>query len=411
MVNDRTYFFIRIGWALVMSLLLACVFANSVYANPARVQISQSSLNPNYVISAPGSYILTENLLSTSGVATIVINANDVWLDLNGHVIFSATNFSVAVAQEPGINRTTIRNGTISGFTALSNPAFALPGSGNTIEQVRFMGCRDAVLSGSDTSLRDVSIFGMAPLSGAGSGAIVGANSRLNRVEVRGMDVDGPFTGLETGDQSILVGCRVIRCTGDSPFTAIRAGRHSVIVDCDASSNSGGLFVSGITVSSNSVIRSSAAHRNTASFLSSGINLSGPGVIANSIATEQGSGISAGPGAMVTGNTVISNSAVGINLNGRSYALRNHANMNGLLAPGGAGIVAAQIGNRIEDNSAVGNLVGIRLNATNNLVIANRTSINTSTNILINVAPNHVGLRRTVTGTFSEKTGTANINY
>jgi len=411
MVNVRTYRSTKKVGLVVASLLVACVCSPYVHANPARVQISQSSLNPNYVINAPGSYILTENLMSTAGVATIVINANDVWLDLNGHVIISATNLSSAVAQEPGLHRATIRNGAISGFAALSNPAFVLPGSGNTVEEVRFLGCRDAILAGPDTLLRRITIFGSGSLSGAGSGAIVGPNSRLQQVEVRGVQVSGTFIGLEAGDQSILRGCRVINCAGGSPFTAIRVGRHSVVVDCDASSNSGGLFVSGITVSSNSVIRSSAAHRNTASFLSSGITLSGPGIVADSIATEQSSGISAGPGAMVTGNTVISNSAVGINLNGRSYALRNHAGMNGLLAPAGAGIVAAEPGNRIEDNSAVGNLAGIRLNATNNLVIGNRTSINTSTNILINVAPNHVGLRRTVTGTFSEKTGTANINY
>ncbi|HMP97400.1 MAG TPA: hypothetical protein PKA51_10810 [Kiritimatiellia bacterium] len=384
-----------------------------VLGGPAQVQISQSSLNPGFTINAPGSYILTENLYATSGVAVITVMTNDVLIDLNGHTISAATNVAHGIRQIDGVARITVKNGSLIGFRVVSNAALHLPGNGSMVQSVRLLGCRESVRAGMDSLIHDTTIMGIGVLGGGGFGVRAGDHGRIVRVEVKSVQVSGAFTGVEAGERSVLRQVSVLNCSGGSPFTAIRAGQNSVITESRAGGNAGGTFVTGITAGSNSVIRASAADRNSGTFLAVGISLVGPGVVADSRALHQaGGGISAGPGAVVVDNLAHSNALVGITLDGSSIAFRNVMSMNGFGAGGIGGIAAVQPGNVMDNNVAIGNARGIQLTSGNNLVIGNRTSANSVTNIAIIGAPNHVGLRRNVTTSgFVERNGMGNINY
>jgi hypothetical protein len=70
-----------------------------------------------HVISAPGSYRLTGDLLAPTGASGIRIEANDVSLDLNGFTI-SGGGFGLAIhgVTASGFSNVEVRNGTIRNF-------------------------------------------------------------------------------------------------------------------------------------------------------------------------------------------------------------------------------------------------------------------------------------------------------
>lgn len=120
-----------------------------------------------FVISTPGSYYLTANLVS-SGNAGIVIATNDVTLDLNGFTISSSYpgNFGSAILLQGGYRDIVIYNGHIlSGVTNNGSGVYSGPGyyygiicSGATAQNVRVSGVTisgvlsQAILLGTDNS-------------------------------------------------------------------------------------------------------------------------------------------------------------------------------------------------------------------------------------------------------------------
>ena len=71
-----------------------------------------------FVISQPGSYYLTTNLIATALKNGITITANNVTLDLNGFALNSLPGTYTGTAIEiPGIRTNlTVRNGSINGW-------------------------------------------------------------------------------------------------------------------------------------------------------------------------------------------------------------------------------------------------------------------------------------------------------
>jgi hypothetical protein len=92
----------------------------------AQTQINQANISSfPYVITQPGSYILTSNItVSVPGTTAIFIQANNVVLNLNGYSVSgpltctgSSCNSTSAAAGVYGIAaNATIENGSISGF-------------------------------------------------------------------------------------------------------------------------------------------------------------------------------------------------------------------------------------------------------------------------------------------------------
>ncbi len=123
-------------FALASFLLPACAFAAD-----GQVLINQSSILAAggfpYVISQPGSYKLSGNLIVPNGVSGISITVNNVTLDLNGFSMTGAQrNFNgvpqTALIQAGAVIGTTVRNGTLAGnapdlylsFFAATNSVF-----------------------------------------------------------------------------------------------------------------------------------------------------------------------------------------------------------------------------------------------------------------------------------------------
>ncbi|HMP97585.1 MAG TPA: hypothetical protein PKA51_11740, partial [Kiritimatiellia bacterium] len=63
-----------------------------------------------YTITVPGAYTLVSDLASTNTPA-IVVEASDVFIDLNGYRV--SNNGTIIISQAAGHHRLTIRNGRI----------------------------------------------------------------------------------------------------------------------------------------------------------------------------------------------------------------------------------------------------------------------------------------------------------
>ena len=100
------------------SLLLTALAAlASVAANGATPLIG-----PNQIISSPGSYVLTSNILVSGSANGILIEAANVTLDLGGYAI-SCTNCGTGSGVIVYSTGTHIMNGTITGFSGSSADA------------------------------------------------------------------------------------------------------------------------------------------------------------------------------------------------------------------------------------------------------------------------------------------------
>jgi hypothetical protein len=77
--------------------------------------LSGDSLNL-YIISQPGSYYLTTNLVGVSGESGIEITASNVTLDLNGFALMGVAGSKSGIYIPSVCNNVTVRNGSVSGW-------------------------------------------------------------------------------------------------------------------------------------------------------------------------------------------------------------------------------------------------------------------------------------------------------
>ena len=76
-----------------------------------------------FIISQPGSYYLTTNLVNTGASYGIYIVTNNVTLDLNGFSVLGTTNSytGIYVPNNVACYNVVVRNGTVSGWSALGS--------------------------------------------------------------------------------------------------------------------------------------------------------------------------------------------------------------------------------------------------------------------------------------------------
>lgn len=135
-----------IGLRLVLTLV-ALALGSPAYAVDGVVEINHAKALAGEVttgdlagypvtISEPGSYRLTSDLVVTSGIDGIDIDADNVTVDLNGFTIFGSgevgLNDGIAVGVQ---DNTEVRNGTIRGF--LRHGIFSLVGTRTRVIDVR----------------------------------------------------------------------------------------------------------------------------------------------------------------------------------------------------------------------------------------------------------------------------------
>ena len=70
----------------------------------------------SFIISQPGSYYLTTNLVGVSSKNGISIAANNVTLDLNGFALLGVSGSQNGINFPSGQTNVTVRNGTVSGW-------------------------------------------------------------------------------------------------------------------------------------------------------------------------------------------------------------------------------------------------------------------------------------------------------
>jgi len=99
-------------WALLFMVAIPI----SAYGVDGQIKIAQTAGTTFPItINEPGSYVLTSNLMVTTGNA-ININADNVTLDLNGHGIYgpgTGTGYGISAVNRYNI---TIKNGIVRGF-------------------------------------------------------------------------------------------------------------------------------------------------------------------------------------------------------------------------------------------------------------------------------------------------------
>lgn len=132
-----------------------------------------------YLITTPGSYYLTTNIIGVSSENGIEIEASDVTLDLNGFSMIAPAAANTAILIFSGITNTVIRNGIISGWSSLNDDIFS-EANNVTIENMSVSGASMGIAclgAGGVVRSCTVSLDGTYGIYIAGSGYLVYGNS------------------------------------------------------------------------------------------------------------------------------------------------------------------------------------------------------------------------------------------
>lgn len=233
------------------------------------------SASIGHIISRPGSYYLSTNLVFTNQSGIRII-ADDVTLDLNGFILQGVTN-RTAILGTNGLERVRIRNGILSGWT--SGIDFTASGT-----------CTNAVLE-------DLAIV----IAGGDTyGILTGPDARVARCRVTGV-TGGVGFGILVGERSAVESSEVLNSLG-----GISAGAHSTVRDCVIKDCPGN---EGISAGDSSIVQHNRADRT-----GGGIRVGHNCLVLENICTRSdGHGIYlAGSHSRVEGNVMNLNSRDGI---------------------------------------------------------------------------------------------------
>lgn len=339
-----------------------------------------------YTISASGSYRLASNRVAPAGNVSIIVNAPDVVIDLNGFTISAGGVGARGIETNSGARRLTVRNGTITGC------AGAIDGAGTPgaeilhIENVKAIDCSGVAFRVPANSLvSNCQIRGVAGTTTAvsaaancevrgvrvnlvnGYGISAGANSVVEGCSVHG----ATFHAIAAGAGARIDRCEVTGMTSTGNFYGISAGPGSSILNSIARGN---VAIFGIYADDNSTIQGCVSSGNTSpSAISYGISAGDSSTVLNctasgNLSTNAAPSQQGGAGFAISDTTVVRNCSAsgnrgaGIWSQGKGAIISdNTLSNNGLGAGGvGAGIALGNVAtrNRIEGNTAIGNRAG-----------------------------------------------------
>lgn len=132
-----------------------------------------------FLISAPGSYYLTTNIIGASSEYGIEITASDVSLDLNGFSMIAPATANSGIIVFSGTTNTVIRNGIINGWSSLNEGIFS-EANNITIENMSISGAgTDIACLGPGGAIQNcaVSLAGEYGIYIAGPGYLVNGNT------------------------------------------------------------------------------------------------------------------------------------------------------------------------------------------------------------------------------------------
>ncbi len=376
----------RIVRVPALAAAVSCMaFAPAGQAGDGRIEISQRQMP--YLITNSGSYVVTEPLSVQDTTNGITVYADDVTLDLNGFSL-------VGPSSRPSLN-------------GIHQP-----------QQYRGLSVRDGFLTGWQE----------------GYGLYAGGKAAL----IRNVHTKQCGMGIRAGSGSV-----VVNCSGFSNVVyAVSAGEGSVLASCSASYNdSHGFLVSagvmgaciawnngsnGLSAAEGSVVRKSVSTQNRGEGLlasdsvvadthlagnhRNGLGLIGACVLRESLIRDnQQAGVNQLPGlgdyaygSLFADNLVLGNGSDGISAWNGSAVLDCHVGNNAdagirifeaftlaahnLCRENGTGIEvdgmspASGRGNRIEDNTLIGNATGLDVQSVTNLIVQNYATANTNAN-------------------------------
>lgn len=304
-----------------------------------------------YVISQPGSYYLTGDIVGVPGKHAIRVEASDVTLDLMGFTIVAVDGqlpdhgAIVALSAEKNL---TIRNGTLRGFGNFVTGGGvggvrADLATGCRLEDLRVMQCH-----GYGLSVGPGGAVARCVVEGGHHGIRVVSRGVVSECVVRtctgnGINVEAGFQG----DDALIANCKVFGALG----TGIRCGGTGTVSACSAALNEG----MGIVVMGGGTVTGCTAARNL------------------------DVGIYGEYGVTISGCTAHENSGDGIQVHGDCLVIGNTCDYNGF------GTIKSGIGvfngaNRVEGNNVTHNDFGIATAAlgSGNLFIRNSAAFNTT---------------------------------
>ena len=322
-----------------------------------------------FIITQPGSYYLTTNLVGVSGKNGIKIVTNNVTLDLNGFVLQGMSGSYSGIDIPGAQTNITVRNGSISGWGS------------------------DGLESDSSSSVNMV--FERLNVSDTGAGILIEGVGVVRDCNCQ----NNVFAGIACYGVGIISGC-----TADNNYNGISIGSGTVS-GCTADNNEDGITVNSGTVSG------CTANNNDGD----GINVSS-GTVSGCTADNNYIGISIGSGT-VSGCNVYGNAMEGIAVTADSKVIGNTCVGNGAQVTGPPAILIGGSNNRVEDNhcaanGTIGILVGNGSSDTNNIIIKNSVSGNGANNYVVPGAQ-IVGpiITNTVSGIITNSNPWANFSF
>ncbi|TVQ59519.1 MAG: hypothetical protein EA379_10655 [Phycisphaerales bacterium] len=322
-----------------------------------------------HVISQPGSYYLTGDIVGDGTRHGIQINISNVTLDLNGFSLRATggsgsfngvhmPNFRVNVVIKngnvfnwpgSGVNAL-IDSGRIERITASSNGEWGISNaigafSTNIVTCEAFNNGAGGILAGSNGVVIDC-----VARANTGNGIVIGSNGTISNSAATATTIAGTGTGR-----------------------GFVLGAGSMATNCVASNN--GSF--GFEVGSGVVVRNSIARSNGSDGFFAAFNSA---LLVNCTAvSNSGPGFTLDQGTTLRDSTANSNNGPGIRAFLRCVVVNNTAAGN--TGPDGHGILIDGTDNRVEGNSVVNNSAnGLRVDGLRNLVIQNSASNNIGSN-------------------------------
>jgi parallel beta-helix repeat protein len=113
-----------------------------------------------FVISSPGSYYLTTNIVGVSGKNGILIAASNVTLGLNGFSVLGASNSENGIYTFSSGANLAIRDGTISGWTNNSSYGVNCQSTNAIFESLTISGNSSGLYCGGNTVVENCTVSG-----------------------------------------------------------------------------------------------------------------------------------------------------------------------------------------------------------------------------------------------------------
>lgn len=297
----------------IVSVTVLCTFTGALCAAPSDLEPPPGPISPTgqitlihdganpLVINMPGSYKLGNDIDGVAGQNGIIIEADYVRLDLDGHLLNGHFKGENGIVIQPGFDNVTVLNGRVTnwigdGVHAVGTEDCYLKEmitSGNGDDGIDIRDGRGHLIEIGDANFNiahgihasqnsgltveayycssNTGGYGLLALDSdatvrfsdfhenSSGGLLVGDDSRIDDCGARDNGTFGGL-GIDAGQRSHISSSRAIGNASDG----IRVGPHSIVSDCEASGNNTGPFagLAGIVADIGSSVLDSTASEN-----------------------------------------------------------------------------------------------------------------------------------------------------